>query len=98
MHTVQLGCRQRLYANFRDATGTLFDPTHVAIMLSWPIRAGIAAYAETLRYGDTPRIIRQSAGVYYLSVMVDFTGVLNFSWSSTGVGQEQSITDSLRAV
>lgn len=98
MFNVLLNTRQRIVGTFRNAAGVLVDPTAVCVVVSWPPRPGKAGYDEVLRYGESSRVVRQSVGVYYVSILVDVPGELRFTWRSTAVGQESRAVEVMRVV
>lgn len=76
-----VGNRVRLTAEFRDVTGSYYDPATVLLTVQRPDKG-----EEAFSYPSS--VSRSSAGVYYASVLIDIGGRWVCTWHSADLGAE----------
>jgi hypothetical protein len=70
---------KRLKASFRDAAGNLVDPTAVVLRVKTP-----ASVTTEYLYQQDEALKKQSAGIYYLDLLLNVPGMWVYRWVSTG--------------
>lgn len=77
-----LGDLVRVSGAFRNAAGTLIDPTTVGFEFRGPTGA-VTRYA----YPADPQLAKDSTGNYHVDIDASAAGTWHWRWESTGTGQ-----------
>jgi hypothetical protein len=81
MSAYEQGQVVRATGSFKDASGTLVDPSVVKLR----VRTPAAAVTEYV-YGVAQDLIKDSTGVYHFDIVLNAGGLWKYRWVSTGVG------------
>jgi|SRR5690606_12147698 len=64
---------------FKNSSGVLTNPTSVTVTVREPDDT-----KTTYTYGTDPEVVRDSTGIYYISIVPDAAGPWGFYWLGTG--------------
>ena len=82
MNTYIKGDLVRASAEFRDAGGSLADPTAVAFKFKVP-----AGTTTTYNYGTDAQLVKDAVGEYHADIDASTSGTWSYRFESTGAGQ-----------
>lgn len=81
INVYQLGDSPRISAEFRNAAGTLIDPTTVTFKFTTP--SGVV----TPYVYPAAQVVKDGTGLYHVDLSVNERGIWLYRWESTGTGQ-----------
>lgn len=79
--TYQIGDAPRCSAEFRNAAGTLIDPSTVVFKFTTP-----AGVVTTYTY-PAAEVVKDGVGLYHVDLNANARGIWLYRWESTGTGQ-----------
>lgn len=88
MSAYEQGQVVRATGSFKDAGGTLVDPSVVKLRVRTPA-GDVTEYV----YGTAPDLVKDSTGVYHFDIVLNAGGLWRYRWVSTGIGATARIVN-----